>query len=249
MIFYFTGTGNSRWTAEQIAAGTDDTAWDISSRQPIPNLAQETQIGLVFPVYAWGLPEPVLSFVRHLERPAGAFVFAVCTCGSEVGKTLEKLAQIYPLHSSYSLVMPNNYVVGSDVDDMPAARRKIDAAQREIKKIDQEVALRKAAHRVTEGPLAGLKSSIVNWGFNHFARRTKSFYATDACIACGLCARDCPAATISLSSGKPVWGKACYQCLRCINACPQQAIQYGKSTVGRGRYTIDRCLKNNGEGI
>lgn len=32
-------------------------------------------------------------------------------------------------------------------------------------------------------------------------------------------------------------GNACRQCLACINRCPVQAIQYGKGTVNRGRYT------------
>ena len=35
---------------------------------------------------------------------------------------------------------------------------------------------------------------------------------------------------------KPVWDKDCTMCLACINRCPQEAIQYGKSTEKRGRY-------------
>ena len=42
-----------------------------------------------------------------------------------------------------------------------------------------------------------------------------------------------------LKDGKPQWQAQCYQCMRCINACPTQAIQYGKSTEGRRRYTIE----------
>lgn len=86
--------------------------------------------------------------------------------------------------------------------------------------------------------MAGVKSYAANAGFNRFARSARPFFATDRCNGCGLCAQRCPASAISMKDGKPVWKAQCYQCLRCINACPRQAIQYGKGTEGRRRYTI-----------
>lgn len=242
MIFYFSGTGNSRWAAQQIAERIGDTTMDLSGLQQIPDLQSETRIGLVFPVYAWGAPEPILSFARQLVK-GKAFTFGVCTCGSEAGHAMKKLAAVFPLDSSYSLVMPNNYIVGSDVDDAQTVQQKLDAARRAIETLSGEICRQEKVYRVEEGSLAALKSSIVNFGFNRFARSTKQFYATDACNGCGLCAKHCPASTITLADGNPVWGDACYQCLRCINECPQTAIQYGKDTETRGRYTIDRYLK------
>lgn len=243
MIFYFSGTGNSRWAAEQIAALTGDKALDIIALDPVPDLHNEAQIGLVFPVYAWGVPEPMLAFAKSLGK-TDAFTFGVCTCGEEAGYTMKKLSAVYPLRSSYSLVMPNNYVIGSELDDEMTVRHKIDTASAELQTIAQEILQRKPVYRVSEGTHAGLKSGMVNFGFNRFARSTKSFYATDACNGCGLCAQHCPTQTITLADGKPRWGKQCYQCLRCINACPQRAIQYGKQTEIRDRYTIDPYVKS-----
>lgn len=237
MIFYFSGTGNSQWAAEQIACLTEDKAYDISKQKQRPDLHEEKQIGLVFPVYAWGVPEPMLHFAASLEK-TDAFTFGVCTCGSEAGLAMKKLSRLYPLNSSYSLVMPNNYIIGADVDDEQTVQRKISAARQEIQALSGEVLQRKNVYRVNEGSFAGLKSGFVNFGFNRFARSTKAFYASDACNGCGLCAKNCPAATISLVDGKPAWGKQCYQCLRCINECPQRAIQYGKGTISKGRYSI-----------
>lgn len=43
---------------------------------------------------------------------------------------------------------------------------------------------------------------------------------------------------IDLEIKKPVWTKdGCACCLGCIHRCPEQAIQYGKKTESRGRYT------------
>lgn len=36
----------------------------------------------------------------------------------------------------------------------------------------------------------------------------------------------------------PKWGPACAMCLRCYHQCPTHAINYGKSTLGKGQY---RC--------
>lgn len=244
MIFYFSGTGNSQWVAEQIAACTGDSTCDIMTQKEPPALQKETQIGLVFPVYAWGAPEPMVRFVKTLEK-TDAFSFGVCTCGSEAGYAMKKLSALFPLRSSYSLVMPNNYIIGAEVDDEQAVRQKLHKARQEIQVISREILDRKPVYRVQEGAMAGLKSSLVNWGFQRFARSTKHFHTIDQCNGCGQCARECPAGTISMENERPVWGKACFQCLRCINACPQRAIEYGNATASRGRYTIQRYVEPN----
>ncbi len=88
-----------------------------------------------------------------------------------------------------------------------------------------------------------MKSNIINKGFNKFARAAKFFYVNkEKCNGCGICAENCPTSTISLVNGKPIWGDKCYQCLCCINYCPQYAIQYGKQTEKRGRYNIEKYL-------
>lgn len=243
MIFYFSGTGNSRWAARRLAALTGDEAVDIVGLQNAPDLSGQGQVGLVFPIYAWGVPEPMLAFAGTL-RPAGTFTFAVCTCGEEAGAAMKKLAKVFKAFSSYSLVMPNNYILGSaDVDDEAAALAKIDAARRAIDRMAGELVRREKVFRVEEGRLAGLKSGVVNWGFNRFARTAKPFRTTDACTGCGRCARDCPAGVITMKEGRPVWDEGCWQCLRCINACPARAIEYGKDTAAKGRYTLEGLLK------
>ena len=232
MIFYFSGTGNSD---------------SISNGEIIEKLSagiqEEGFLGFVFPVYAWGAPEIVIDFVKKLGKPEGnAFTFAVATCGEEAGYTLKNFSKIIPLKSSYSLVMPNNYVVGSDLEDEETVLSVLRNAKEEVKRMAEEIIAKKEVCRVNEGSAAGLKSGLVNFGFNKFARNTKNFYTTDACTGCGLCAKNCPTHTITMENNRPVWGSKCYQCLKCINRCPAAAIQYGKATETRGRYTIEKYL-------
>lgn len=241
MIFYFSGTGNSAWTARQLARLTGDEAFDMTDLKDLPEMENTKQIGFVFPVYAWGAPEVVADFVKKLPKPQ-VFTFGVCTCGGDAGHTMRRFSKLYPLSSSYSLLMPNNYVLGSDTDDEGEIFQKIAAARVELQRMAQEIRQRERVYRVHEGTFPGVKSYLVNLGFNKFARSAKPFFAGDGCNGCGQCAGNCPASAISIRDGKPVWAAQCFQCLRCINECPQQAIQYGKATAGRRRYTIRAYL-------
>ena len=241
MIFYFSGTGNSAWAARQLAKLTGDEACDITVLNELPDLADARQIGFVFPVYAWGVPEIMANFAKKLPK-AQVFTFGVCTCGGDAGHTMKRFSKLYPLSSSYSLVMPNNYIIGSDTDEEGEIHQKITTARAELERISGEIQQQEKVYRVHEGGLAGLKSGLVNFGFNRFARSAKPFFAEGICNGCGLCTANCPAHAITLQDGKPTWAAQCYQCMRCINECPRQAIQYGKATAGRRRYTIRAYL-------
>ena len=235
MIFYFSATGNSRWAALRLAELTGDRAVDMVKRSPSSYDLTGQTVGLVFPIYAWGVPEPMDLFVRQL-RGKPAFAFAAATCGQEAGKALDRLNRYFPLDSRYTLIMPDNYVFWLEPETGEAGKEKVRAAAEKLPRIAAEISARKPVTDVRVGLLAGLKSGPVNKGFNRFARSTRPFYADTRCNGCGLCASVCPAHTIRLQDGKPRWGEKCYQCTACINRCPTGAIQYGKGTRKRGRY-------------
>ena len=234
MIYYFSGTGNSKWVAEQLALRTNDFAINMVEPKTISTLDNQN-LGIVFPIHAWGVPEPVLEFVKRLNgKPT--FTFGVCTCGAEAGNAMDKLSLTLHLDSTYSIPMPNNYVMGSNLESNESIASKITLAQEKLKHIAAQINARQSVHDVNKGQLAWIKSNLANFGFNMAARSTKPFYVTDKCISCGECAENCPANSISMVNGKPQWEEKCYQCTSCINRCPTQAIEYGKGTVARGRY-------------
>ena len=80
MIFYFTGTGNSRWAAEQLAEATGDTLKFIPDElkkaglQPVGEqaggrlnyqLAEGERLGFCFPTHGWQPPHIVREFIRR----------------------------------------------------------------------------------------------------------------------------------------------------------------------------------------
>jgi ferredoxin len=55
-------------------------------------------------------------------------------------------------------------------------------------------------------------------------------FADTSCISCGLCVRSCPAEALIMkgkSYKRPYWTYRCEHCLRCLNFCPESAVQAG----------------------
>jgi ferredoxin len=86
----------------------------------------------------------------------------------------------------------------------------------------------------------------------HFREADKKYRWTEKCNSCGLCAKVCPANNIVMENGRPVWQHRCEQCVACLQWCPQEAIEFGKVTVGRKRYrhpdfTAEDFMQHSGE--
>ncbi len=250
MIFYFTGTGNSLQVAKSIAENVGEelisTADAVNSGDESYEytLKEDETIGFVYPVYAWAPPKIVFQFIEKLKlnNYHNNFTFSVATCGDNIGKTMEVLdaalkRKSMNLDSGFSIVMPNNYIIIGNVDSKEAEGRKLAAAEETLKKINRIVhERRRGVFEVKKGFMPGVLTSVINPLFNKNAIDTKKFYADDKCTGCGICERVCNCKSIKVQE-KPQWGELCTQCLACIHYCPAKAIQYGKGTEKKGRYT------------
>lgn len=247
MIYYFSGTGNSKWIAEEIAKGLDDKAVDMTKCDSEGecgddcSISSGERIGLVFPVYAWGPPEIVSDFAGRLKAD-GKYTFAVCTCSSEAGNTIKILSKFFPVKGAWSVAMPANYVP-SPLDDEETIRKKITEAREKIPEICSAVKEKRTVTDVCRGSGTFFKSSFGFGGFNKFARGTGVFSVTDDCTGCGMCADVCHMDIIRMDGDRPEWKYAkCSQCMACINVCPVTAILYGgkKKEQDLGRYMFER---------
>lgn len=245
MIYYFSGTGNSKWVAEQLALLTADTVTNISTLLGNGTVAgwagKDTVIGLVFPIYAWGAPRIVEDFIRSFNMEQGTYAYAVCTCGDDAGCAMKRLKKIFPWQSAWSVPMPNNYIPMYDVDAPELMQKKLAFARDKLPIIAQTVKARAFVTDVHTGGMAGLKTWLINPIFNQFAMTTRPFTVDVGCTGCGLCADNCPVNAIQIAQGKPTWvKKRCCQCMACIQRCPVRTIQYGAGTRTRGRYYFEK---------
>ena len=245
MIFYFTGTGNSRWVAGKLAAATGDEVYDISrclrSGEVPPVIC--ARVGVVFPVHSWKAPRPVVHFLSRLQVPAGVYRYAVCTCGDDAGKTMQCLSRVFPLDAAWSVIMPNTYVPMFSLDTDLVASGKVQAARKLIAEIARSVQAASGVWKVHEGHFPRLKSYVVNPLFGRFVIRTRGFHTDEGCTSCGTCVQLCPMGNVQLVDGRPAWGASCIHCMACLHGCPVEVIQYGTSTQNKGRYRLARYLR------
>jgi ferredoxin len=242
-LFYYTGTGNSLWTARTLAKELGDTEIIPISRCTENMVKSRAEaVGIIFPVHIWGPPRRVLAFADALEPDPSRYHFAVALNAGQVAATLLQLkkrmeSRGLPLSAGFELAMPSNYIPWGGPGPEEKRIRLGAAAREKIGRIAAVVAAR-VKQPVEKGPLW---QNILFTGLNRLAfprvpAMDKGFWVDSKCIACNICRSVCPCGNIELIAGKPTWLHHCEQCLACIQWCPQEAIQFGKRTPRYERY-------------
>ncbi len=251
MIFHFSGTGNSLWAAKELGKVYNEKLISIADELKKKDnlfqyiLKEDEKVFLVFPVHSWGPAVLAYRFAEKLKfsNYSNQSVYMICTCGDNCGDTnkiMQKLLAENSIHltASYSVQMPNNYILmkGFGIDSKEVEKEKLAKAPNLLNEIIKDIQHKEIRKLYVIGKYPFLKSHIVYPLFRKYAVKNNSFYVKGNCISCGLCASICPTDTISLVEGKPVWNKTCVQCTACIHRCPVRAIEYGKITENQGRY-------------
>ena len=230
-IYYFTGTGNSMRAARVIAAGLENA--EIISMRSRPEDVPATDcdvVGFVYPVYHWTMPEPAVSFVKHLEINKDAYVFVIAMPSFICGVACERLAALLSkkgVRIAYGNLVYSvaNYVIV--YPPFPSPKLRVPATERKLKKIAGEIAERK--HRPiprSSGMVRRRMRSFMGPYLELQKYADNPFTVSDACISCGLCTRVCPCKNLTLEDGKPVFHHHCANCMACVVSCPKRAIGY-----------------------
>lgn len=252
MIFYFSGTGNTRWVAEQLAATTGERLLFIPDELKGAcqyTLADDERIGFCFPVHGWQPPHIVRQFIGRLEisGATGHYAYAAYTCGDSIGRAMDMLQQQLAakgiqLQSAVSLVMPESYVcLPFMYTDKPEKERaKIHQSSLLLADYCKTVAQRQPHNgQLVRGAAPWMMSHVIGAYFNRFMISDKKFQVdADVCIHCGRCAKECPVGDVVLTDRTPHWQRngSCTCCLSCYHHCPVHAINYGSITRKRGQY-------------
>ncbi len=246
MIIYFTGTGNSRHLAKKVGEVLGETP--INSVEYIKNgkigdFNSDTAYVFVCPTYAWQIPHIFEKFIRESQFRGKSKAYFIMDCGGDIGNAAKKLKALcsykkFEFMGVYEAVMPENYTALFNAPDEKTIPSLIANADKAALDAAEYIKSEKPFPAVKAGIADKLKSGIVNTIFYKFFVSADKFYATDKCISCGKCVKNCMLNNIELKGGKPVWGKNCTHCMACINFCPTEAIEYGKHSIGLERYTL-----------
>lgn len=245
-IFYFSATGNSLAVARSIAAGIGEAelvsipgvmAGEIDMAVP--------KIGLVFPVYAYGMPRIVADFVRKLKLDKNNYVFAVATGGGTPANTLIQLRRLLrkrggDLDAGFAVKEANHTPLSKEdflIKSMSRIAGKQPLTSRERLPEIIEVIKNNRKHRSeTSSRVAGFIGDLLyKMAIATFKTADRDFLIDEKCGLCQTCIRICPRQNIKIEANKPTWHHNCESCFACLEWCPNEAIQYKNVTQNQKR--------------
>lgn len=261
MIFYFTGTGNTRWAAQQLAEATNDELLfipdELSKGDLHYTLKDGERLGFCFPTHGWQPPRIVREFIRKATftfqtssvSPQTSYIYALTTCGDNMGYAMrifdKELAQKGShTDARFAIVMPESNVCFSflHLDTDEKALRKVNAARQRMTHICQVVTERQRnVEELVKGAIPFTYTYVIGGYYNKHLITDKHFWVdAEACIQCGLCTKLCPVDDIK--GTPPVWqhNGRCTNCLACYHHCPHHAIHWGD--MQRGQYLLSKLL-------
>lgn len=247
MIFYFTGTGNSKYIASKIANETGDELISITENIKT-GAARSFSVGkdvvFVLPTYAWRIPRVVKNWIIETDFAGAERAWFVMSCGGEIGNAPEYNRRLcadkgWAYMGTVPIIMPDNYIIMFNAPDTPEAKKIIKKAEPSVLKAAETIKSGKSFEEPRKRLYDRFMSSAINSLFYRFHVKTKPFRVLDSCNSCGKCARICPLNNIRIKEGRPEWKDKCTHCMACISYCPTAAIEYGKKTVGKKRYHLD----------
>ncbi len=253
MILYFSGTGNSRYTAEKLASILGDELYSIGDairRKKLGTFTVRERLVIVTPTYAWRIPRIVSDWIKESTFCGVRDTYFVMTCGDSVHnaqyynrKLSKKKGFVYK--GTLKIIMPENYIA---LFNTPTVERASDIVSRADGYIEKAAAIIREKGEFRDKkvtPADALMSGPVNFLFYSLIVKASPFRVTEKCTGCGKCATLCPLGNITMKDGRPVWRKRCTHCMACISYCPAEAIEYGKKSRGKIRYNISKVKKED----
>lgn len=245
IMFYFSGTGNSRYIAELFSRIMAAECHSIEEDTDFAGLlaAQET-VAFCYPIHGSRVPRIMREFaLSYQELLRGKSVVILCTQLIFSGDGARAFIDIFP-HGYFDVIYAEHILMPNNVCNLfllpLATDRKVEEcvqrAEQKVQKICREIISEKRRRRGFNGVSRAL--GLIQGAFYPSFERSglDRVWIDGDCNECLLCISICPMHNIRYENGEVVAGGNCTICCRCINSCPQKAIAVYMHTKVKRQY-------------
>jgi len=250
IIFYFSGTGNSKLAAEWIAETAETYNLEVNlfcidtiEKVELPANDLKILIGFCSPTHGFNFPPVMLKFIRRFPKRPNTDVFILNTrAGMKIYRWFTPgLSGAAHFVAAFWFLIKGFKIVGLKPLDMPSNWISLHPGLRKTVVLSIIERCNKQTKRFSEMIITGRKTywqalisfpidlaiapiAIGYYLVGRFAL-AKTFIATDKCTNCGLCQKQCPVKAIKTTANLPYWTMQCESCMKCMNHCPNRAIE------------------------
>ena len=240
IVFYCSGTGNSKYIAELFCQNMNAMCHSIEENIDFEQLLKtEDVVAFCYPVYMSRVPRIMREFVaRHMKQLNNKKLIIFCTQlilsgdGSRAFVDLFKENRVEVIYAEH-FFMPNNVnnVFFLPMTSDKGIKRCIENSQRKMQTVCHNIKNEKIKKRGFNiisrilGLFQGVFMPMVEKQSNN------SVKITNDCTKCGICVSICPMNNLAYKNENITHKNNCTMCYRCINKCPKKAI----TVVFRGK--------------
>lgn len=248
IIFYFSGTGNSKkvaqWFSEfAVVKGISCELVDVAkvNKNSLEAIEPDVLIGIISPTHGFNYPKITLDFIRRFPKGKNRVVLMNTRAGMKIGKIVSPgLTGVAFMLSSFILKRKGYKVIGQIPFDMPSNWISVHPAIRDesvqfifdknyirAKKHFEKLYSQNKNFAARKDLIQDVLISPVSLAYYLIGRffLAKSYYASYSCTNCNLCIKQCPVHAIKKINGRPFWTFKCENCMKCMNNCPVDAIE------------------------
>ena len=248
IIYYFSGTGNSRNVSLWLA----DVAREFHIEPEIINIAEidriiikppdaEALIAFVSPIHGFNYPPVMLHFIMRFPKGRNQVILMNTRAGMLIHKWITPgvtgiafyLAALilkikgFSIKAMYPVDLPSNWISIHPGLNERTVKYLHEKNRERVSLFASNFFLGKKNYRVLFEIIQDIICAPISIGYYFIGRfgLSKTYYASADCNNCDLCIKGCPVKAIKKVDNRPYWTFKCESCMKCMGNCPKKAIE------------------------